>query len=130
MRIIFRNGATRTNEVADTKPENIQPPDISFEFVTVNGDRCAANYTHNGSVLQYAPPAVAPDTLPKPAQFLIDVFNDGTIPAAARRDVSQMGLWFRQGERQVALAIWQLLSGGASATAIRNHATNNNITLP
>lgn len=63
-------------------------------------------------------------------QFLIDVFNDGAIPAAARRDVSQMGLWFKLGEKQVALALWQLLSGGASAAAIRQHALDNNVVLP
>lgn len=63
-------------------------------------------------------------------QFMIDCFNDGALTAATRRDISQMGLWFVEGQKQIALAIWALLSGGASAAAIRQHATDNNFTLP
>lgn len=69
------------------------------------------------------------------AQFMIDCSNDGTIPANQRQNVNLMGLWFKSGEKAVALNVWTLikaaLAGSPSViTAIQQHATDNGITLP
>lgn len=131
--IIFRGGATRTNEVAYTKDSNIIAPDKAYEFVPVNGDRCAANYTHNGTALQYSPPPPPADTSPKPAQFIIACTSDGGIPVNMRQNLNLMALWLKQGERAVALTIWDLIKASATApqkAAIQGHANANNITLP
>ena len=131
--IVFRNGALRTREVVLTQTSNIQAPDIAFEFITQSGDRNAEHYTHNGSVLQYSPPAPEPDVSPKPAKFVIDCNADGGIPANLRQSVNIMALWFNQGQQAIALEIWTMIKTSATAgqiTAIRGHATDNRITLP
>lgn len=74
-------------------------------------------------------------TDPNPTGFIIACNNDGTIPGAQRQNLNIMALWFRAGEKQIALNVWTLikaaLSGNAAAiSAIQSHATANNITLP
>lgn len=128
--IIFRGGAARTTEVAYTKNSNITNPDIAYEFIPVSNDRNPMNYTHNGSVLQYSPPA--PEVQPNHVKFLADVLDDasGNITATAKRDTTSMGALYLLGQKQIALKMWLLISGTGSAPFIRTHATNNGFTLP
>lgn len=129
--IVFRNGASRTNEVLMTKDSNIAAPDKAYEFV--GEDRNAGNYTHDGSILIYSPIVVVADPPPKPAKFVIDCNADGTLTASLRQNINLMALWFKNSEKSIALDIWTLIKAGATAgqvTAIRGHAADNNITLP
>lgn len=129
--IVFRNGAVRTSEVVYS--DNPPAGTVSFPFVLSQGDRCPEHYTHNGSQLiyDYVPPA--PPVQPKPVQFIKDCTADAAIPANMRQNLNLMGLWFRSGDKDVALLIWNLIKASATAqqiSAIQAHAANNNITLP
>lgn len=53
--LIFRNGATRTHEVAYTKPGYVSPPDVMIEWQPVNGDRNAENYVLRDGAVVYEP---------------------------------------------------------------------------
>lgn len=118
--IPFDGVSTGSNFTQGTKPPNLR---IDFKPEATQAQRDQANGLSNTfDWLDKADPNFD--------KFMTDVFNDGTISAAARRDVSQMGLWFIAGKKQIAQAVWGLLSGGASAAAIRTHATNNGITVP
>lgn len=128
--IVFRNNAVRTLEVIYTEnPNPVSAPDKAFEFVPVGGDDNAENYTHNGSALQYAPPAPAP-TQPNHVKFSNDVLSDNSLTVAIRERVALMILFYMMGQKSTALLIWNGLSGNVAAPTIRTHATNNNLTLP
>ncbi len=52
--IIFRGGATRTNEIVYAPAANYKDPtDDVYDFVLSNGDRDPRNYQNNGGKLSY-----------------------------------------------------------------------------
>jgi|GEM_PF-6160291 len=65
--IIFRNGATKSNEVAYSDDLRISAPDVAVEW-SPGGDSVAENYTRNGKALTYTPP-MAPPPVPDLLKF-------------------------------------------------------------
>lgn len=131
--IMFKDKVARGTDIVYMNPDNVSASDKAFIFTPTNGDEDPKHYTWNASGLVYDYVAPAPVPQPQPRQFVAACTADGSIPTNTRQNINLIGLWLANGDKDLALAIWDAMKGSLTApvkSAIQSHATANNITLP
>jgi len=131
--LVFRNSATRTNEVSRTNNIanlNLGQTDHAIPWVVSNGNRRASDYLRSGNEVTLSPP---PEPVhPKIDGFIDAVQADGTIVDAVKDAVERMVLYYCIGKKGASLNIWTRIKAGAplQADKVKAHATANDLVLP